>query len=201
MALILVKHTAPRDVFEWRMILPEGEALRLLGRSILIAALLIASVAGAETRTKLNASGGWTAYRAEDVAIRFDRKLLRIGTACIAETEIANGALRMVLFAGDQLMTQAVSANWSFRRRMSTMHIDWGNVKAHYGDTEYAGDTVQQWGSANLAAFIAVGLKRLGGSGPILVKDNKERVIAEFPLDGLQPVLNRARDCAKGLKR
>lgn len=165
---------------------------------LVTAMLVIATGAGAETRTKLTSSGSWTAYRATDLSLTFNRKKMTLDTACIAEAEIRNGTLRLIMFGDNQLITQVISPNWSFRRRMKTMLINWGNANVTYGDTEYVGDRVQQWGSGNVMAIVDIALKRLGGD-TILVRNDQDKVIAQFPMSGLRPVLDRARKCA-GLK-
>jgi hypothetical protein len=173
--------------------------MRVLAGVVTFLVLCSASVAGAETRQRLHASGYWAAYRAQDVVIEFNRRRHSIAVACIAETRVRNGTLQLILFGNHQLVTQVSSPGWSFRRRTATMKIDWGNTHVVYGDAEYFGAAVRHWGADTTIDMARILMETQGEEGYVTVRNQRDDVIAQFLPNGFVAAIKRAQSCASRL--
>ncbi|MDU8926481.1 hypothetical protein RXV86_03695 [Alisedimentitalea sp. MJ-SS2] len=170
-----------------------------LRQALLIALMLVTSVANAETRTKLYSKGSWSLYKVDGFVVREKRGISKHNNACVAEVKAAKGLLRIAASRSGWIVVQVSSQNWKFRARKSSFQLKSGGATSVLSGSTYSGSMIQHIGGHTGNMITQLFLIKLLGSGTINIIDNKRRTIAKFPLSGYVAVMERTLSCA-GMK-
>jgi len=179
-------------------------------RTLIIALLFLVSPipCRAETYEKIYEEGHWALYKLDGVQLSVDgSEMGPFDGVCLAEAVIPDSSLQISIMP-PQLVDlrpelrgaawiQVSKADWKFRNRRALAILYGGVFSLDFRNARYNGDSIQM----NVSEFeaLAIFLNLVAGRDNVDVLDQRKRLIAQFPTNGLSAVRDKLFDCA-GLK-